>query len=140
MPVIDYTSVRRLIETFLNDNYSSTVIQYENTYVDVVNVSEYISINDVTSDTYPTDMGGGTITVHGAIVIQIYTELGSGTQRGREIASELTDLFKSESLSGLNLTVPEFNSFGQVEGADYYQHNLTIPYVYAYGATELDAC
>ncbi len=139
MAIIDYTTVRRYVENYINDNYTTTPVQFENTSIDVDVVKEFISITDVTGET-ESMIGSLAILTHGGIIIQIFTELGAGTNRGREIASELANLLNSESFSNFNFTTPQFESFGQVEDADFYQCNLTVPYVYAYGAEEFEVC
>ena len=140
MPIIEDTTVRRYVEKLCNDNYTATPIQHENTTLDVSEETEYIAVFDSTDTAEAFGIGGQEILVHGAIVVQIFTELDEGTDRGREIASELTQLLNSESMNNFNFATPQFDSFGQVEDVDFYQHNLTIPYVYAFGAEEFDDC
>jgi len=134
--MIDFTTVRRLVETFLVDNFTTVPIQLENEHINVENITEFIALTDIGVDTE--DMGSGTnvLRVDSNLVIQIYTELGEGVQRSRAIASELVTLLSTFSFDALTFTTPQFDTFGQVKDTDYYQQNLTFPYTYFFGDGE----
>jgi len=139
--MIDYTAPRRAIEVYLNTNFTTVPIHFENVAVDdsVDLTSGYIAITDTGTESISMGMQEEVTHVNGMVVIQIYTVLGSGTQTSRSIASELETLLAGEDLSGLQLGEPVLESFGQVDGADFYQQNLTFPYQFFYGQSE-DAC
>jgi len=127
-----------MVEDFIDDNYTSTPIQYENMGIDTDEVSEYIAVTDIQIDTEQIDTD--TVKVEGAIVIQIHTEIGEGTDRGRELGKELATLLEREEMNNLNFKIPIFESVGSVEGTSYYQHNLTVPYAYGYAAATFNVC
>ncbi len=138
--MIDYTEPRRALEMYVNTNFSAVPVIFENVAVDEsVDLSGgFIDFTDLGGSNVKMDISGDESQVKGNIVIRIYTPLGSGTQQGRQIASTLDTLLKGQTLSGLHLMEPVFESFGQVEGADFFQQNLTFPYQFFYGQTESD--
>ena len=136
MSIIDYTVVRRKVEEFFDEEFSMVPIEKENTRINVDKTPAYISLTDISGDAESLGIGMDAFKVTGAFVIQIFTPLGKGTEQSRSIASSLADLLNNKDLSGFTFLTPELNAFGQVEDADYYQLNLTVPYVFAYGADE----
>lgn len=133
--MIDYTSVRRSIETYLATNFTAVPIQYENTHIG--EVKEFIALFDQESMSDQSEMGSDVVIVHGGLIIQIFTPLGEGSQRGRELASLLSNMINTLETDVLRFETAVLASIGQVEDADYYQQNLTIPYTYAYAGDEI---
>ncbi len=135
MGMIDFTVARRLFENYLKLNFTTVPIQNENTRIES-GTEAYIALTDVGGESQSMGMGTDIFRVDGGFVIQIYTPLGSGTEQSRELASELAELLVNANLSGFTFTTPQLDTFGQVEEADYYQQNLTVPYVFFYGQDE----
>jgi len=136
--MIDYTAPRRAFEMHIDTNFAMVPVVFENTKPNQNLSGGFIDFTDLGGSADLMEMGGDVSSVKGSIVIRIYTPLGSGTQQGRQIATALDALLKGQNLSGLELGVPVFESFGQVEGADWFQQNLTFPYQYFYGQVESD--
>lgn len=138
--MIDYTAPRRALEMYVDTYFSLVPVAFENLSLDEsVDISDgYIDFTDLGGSNVKMDISGDESQVKGLIVIRIYTPLGVGTQAGRQIASALDALLKGKELSGLHLGEPVFESFGQVEGADFHQQNLTFPYQFFYGQVESD--
>ncbi len=135
--MIDYTAPRRALEMYLDTNYTLTPIKFENVELSEDITGGFVAVNDIGTESNTLEMGGGnTFLAKGILVIQIYTVLGSGTQQGRLIATNLSTLLAGQDLSGLLLEEPVFESFGQVDGADFFQQNLTIPYQFVYGQAD----
>ena len=132
--MIDYTSVRRSIENHVRDNFTEVDVQYENTRIP--EADEYVALFDQEGDAEVTEIGGGVSMVKGGIIIQIFTQLGDGTDRSREIASILTNMLNGLQTDVLTFGSAVLASIGQTEGIDYYQQNLTVPYTYAYAGNE----
>ena len=137
--MIDFTKPRRALEMYLNTYFTTVPIQFENVQARGDLTDGFIALTDVGSSNQTMGMGETVSSVRGMIVIQIYTPLGNGTQSSRTIATSLSTLLGSKTLSGLNLEEPTLESIGQVDGADYYQQNLTFPYQFFYGQSD-DAC
>lgn len=122
----------------LDSNFSMVPVVFENTRVQQDRTGGFIDLTDIGMSNRIMGLGEDVSSVEGSIVIRIYTPLGSGTQLGRQIATALDTLLKGKNLSGLELGVPVFESFGQVPEADLFQQNLTFPYQYFYGQIESD--
>lgn len=133
--MIDYTSVRRSLETHIADNFSEVPVQYENRRID--RAKEFIALFDQEADSLVSEIAGGVSMVTGIVIIQIFTELGTGTERSREIASILANITNGLQTDVLSFQSAVLSSIGQVDGIDYYQQNLTIPYTYAYAGNEI---
>lgn len=138
--MIDFTAPRRALEVYLNTNFTTVPVKFENVNIDnsVDLTGGFIAMHDTGTDSLGTGLQETVALVKGMIVIQIFTALGSGTQTSRSIASELETLLAGEDLSGLQLGEPVLESFGQVDGADFFQQNLTFPYQFFYGQVESD--
>lgn len=132
--MIDYVFIRELIETFLEENFTTVPIQFENLTID--DVEEYISVEDTNDDSEQLGSGIEAYRVYGAITIKIYTPLNTGTERSKQLATELTTLLTKKEVSTFTFSVPILSSFGQVKDSSHYQQNLTIPYTYIYGQNE----
>ena len=135
--MIDYTVVRRLFEQYIATNFTEVPVQYENTRLHTE--SEFIAVFDQEADAEQMGMNETSFLIRGLIIIQIFTALGSGTQRSREIATKLSSLLNNASIGALSFEVSSLTSVGQVDDADYYQQNLTVPYSFFYNAIE-DNC
>ena len=119
---MDYVDVRREIEVYLNTNFTLAPIQFENTTIDATTEFIALTISDATAE--PPAMGSSSTLISGLLTIQIYTELGVGTQRARELYDKLKLMLLGVNVDGLSFQAPVHSSFGQVEGANYYQTNL----------------
>jgi len=135
--MIDYTAVREEIESYIQDNFTTVPVVFENTDLkskDTTHITVYDE--DVTSDNLGMGEPGSLIT--GLIVISVFTKMGIGTELGRTIASELATLIEaytgSIDFQSIILTSP-----GVGEGSYFYRHNLNIPYQYIYGQ-QVSAC
>lgn len=133
MIAIDFTTFRESVESYLDENFTSMKIQFENTYRKDKKPFIYVVDQNYTSESM--GCGEDISNVKGALIIQIYSVKGTGTVLAKKAATELTSLmsdYQDES-DNLNFSNPVLASFGPVDGAEYYQHNLTIPYQYFYG-------
>ena len=121
--MIDYTEIRRIVEAHLATNYTTTPIWYENT--PGPQADEYIAVQDDTISVR--DMGDGVLVV-GQLIVDIYTPIGIGTERGREIAKELAAIFGRKDIEGIHFDEPELRSSGGDPKAPHYHQYLTIRY------------
>ncbi len=131
--MIDYTTVRETVEVYLNANFSTLPIRFENTLLEANN-SGYVDIidTDITSSTMDMSVGE-TKLVEGLLSINIFTQAGSGTELAREAASSLVGLLDDMNVS-IEFKSATFMSIGLVEPEKHlYQHNLSVPYSYIYG-------
>ena len=136
--MIDYTAPRRALEMYVDANFNMVPVLFENIKPNRDLDGGYIDFTDIGTTTENLGMGEDVYSVRGQIIIRIFTPLGSGTQKGRQIATALDTLLTGQDLSGLKLEVPLFESFGEQPGVDWFQQNLTFNYQYFYGQVEGD--
>lgn len=135
----DFTELRRTLENFLNTNFALCPIEYEN--LELENKSDlraWISVHDKSSVSESTGMGESTYYLGGIITINIFTQLGIGTNEARILANGLSDLFNSTEVSGLNFQTPEL--YTGPENKKWYQHKLIIRYTTVMGQEDSDGC
>jgi hypothetical protein len=129
--MIDYQSVRYTLEKLITLNFAEVPVQLENTRIDD-DVPEYVSVNIQDVDSDPFDMDGDIYLVQGLLILGIYTKLGSGIERSRELASMLNMVILTAADSTITFGTPTLTSAGQVEDANYYLQNLNVQFQYVY--------
>ena len=86
--MIDYTEPRRALEMYVDTNFTTVPVAFENLAIDpsLTDITGgYIDIVDIGSSNQKMDLVGDESQVIGFIAIRIYTPLGGGTQKGRQI-------------------------------------------------------
>jgi hypothetical protein len=63
----------------------------------------------------------------GVIMIQIFTPLGSGEMTARDLADEVTDIYRGAMLSGFRFGEPSISRTGP-DGEGWFMATATIPY------------
>ncbi len=135
--MIDFTTIRRTIETELNDNFSTVPIMFENVGMpDQTDQDEFIAVEDQASFSEGTGLGDTVTHLGGVILIKIYTTRGEGTQRSRVIATELATLLADQQLTDISLQEASLHTAGDVDGSEYFLQVLQIPYSLLYGQNE----
>jgi hypothetical protein len=132
--MLDYTTVRATVEKYIGDNFTTVKVLFENTYLESVD-EEHIAINEDDTESTSLEMNSSVRQVDSSLFIDIYTKRGIGTEKAREIASELVTLLEAMD-SGINFREPIFSSDGAVDGAKLYKHVLIYPYTYIYGQAD----
>lgn len=124
---MSFSSVRATIETHISDNWTATPVAYDNVDLDTSGLSEYISINLVEGDNVQATLGDiGTYQAVGVLVIMIFTDKGIGSSRARQLADQLSSLFRGSKIDGMTFKVPSAKRI--IYGSDYFQYNLSIPF------------
>ncbi|RLI52832.1 MAG: hypothetical protein DRP09_17140 [Candidatus Thorarchaeota archaeon] len=125
MALIDFTSIRQTIETYLGDNFTTVPIKYENVGA-FEDVEEYIALRD--KATFATSMGMAETQQHtgGVVLIDIFTARGIGTQRSRTIATEIANLIANQVVDVMNFGEASLHTGIELEG--YFQQVLQVPY------------
>lgn len=136
--MIDYTEVRRAVETLIKDNFVLLPLILENTTKRFEN-KPHVEVTDQPGSQHSMEMGSGVALNDGTISIHIYTEAGSGTNLARASASFLIDLFQTSDLQ-LQTESAEFISGGYVKDTNLYVHVLKLPYSYFYGQDDANSC
>lgn len=132
--MLDYTEQRRLVESYIGDNFTLCPIKFENLPLpttDGKGPTSYIAIFDKPSFAESTGMGETSAHKGGIVVVQIFVPLNTGTQLTREIAQSLADLLESTAIGGIHFDVSEL--YAAPKSDSWYQSNLQIPYVMVSG-------
>lgn len=137
--MIDYTSVREDLETYLSNNFTECDIVFQNMQP-VLEMSEFIVVSDTTVDSSFTSMGSTDQLVTGLVSILIYTPLNTGSGRSRSIASSLATLLSGLQYQSLTFAEPELHSVAIDDKSVYFQQNLQVPYTFAYGDHQISDC
>ena len=122
---MQFEQSRSDIESFLNDNWSYTDIQFDN--VSFNPGDEYI--RPTIFDGESSKISLGTYGAHrrvGVLIVQIFVKKNTGTSRSKVLADYLSGLFKDLKLSDIQFESPTLIRVGQTEG--YHQENFQIPY------------
>jgi len=137
--MIDYTYVRRTIESYLNDNFTECVIQFENVPLSHDNPSELIALSDSNVDSVQAAMGDQGQICTGLLVVSIYTTLNTGTERSREIADVLSGLLAQQNIEGIAFRDTELKSIPAHPDDVYFLQQLYVSYIWGYGS-QIDSC
>jgi hypothetical protein len=132
--MIDYSDIRRLIESRIASGFTLLPYQRENTFISPPD-SEHIEVTNTDMQSEQAAMGSTSRKITGTLVIEIFTRSGTGTDLARKAATSLCTVLSGEdSIPSVTFTGgAELIPVGHKEGSTLYQHNLTIPYIYQYG-------
>ena len=131
--LIDFTITRQIIETYLRDNFTECPVQYENVPLSEDDPKEFIAVFDKVNTNSTDTLQATSSPCTGVIIIQIFTKLGTGTQRAREIGSILNALFGDKTISNINIQNGALFGIPTDPKAVYYQHNINFEYNFIYG-------
>lgn len=129
--MIDYTELRGLVEGYIGKEFRTLPVIYENTFTGPEEEHVEISLDDVSGSTEA--IGSSKYFVTGLLIVEIYTKKGNGTQKAREVASELSALIYPDCIPGVYFEEKIFNSVGPIAETNLYKHILTVSYSYLYG-------
>jgi len=131
--MIDFTVIRKVVETVIVNNFTECPIKLENSYLATKDIPEWIAVFDKTNYSDTTGMGEETYLLNGIVTVQINTKLNTGTERAKEIAKSLSDLFNSKEIEGIAFHNPELYNAPETE--HWYRHHLVIRYTTIMGQT-----
>lgn len=132
--MLDFTSIRRIVEETFSNNFSACPVKFENTTLPKAvgkAPKEYIAIFDNPAYSDSTGMGETTYLNAGIVIIQIFTPINTGTERSRAIAQLISDFLSSQSIEGMEFGTPELHPAPKNDS--WYQQNLNIPYTVVMG-------
>lgn len=131
----DYTVVRQVIEGHIAANFTTLPIVYENVGLTDTTAEHIKIIDEGEIVVTPVAMGSDVKMAESEVVIGIFTALGTGTLKARQIASELDALF-NDDIAGISFKERAFKTVGEREDSPFYEHNLIVPYVNFYGQND----
>jgi len=123
------TVITEVNKTIAN-GYVTTPVAYENAPFDNASVKEYISVlvEPSITDQMTINNVNGTYRLFGRVKLEIKTQSESGTLTNANIASELTNLFLSKNINGIQFRIPSYTPFGIEAG--YFQGVVYIGFYY----------
>jgi len=127
--MLDYTEVRRSIETLLDTELTSLTVIFENTKLSDTKQA-HVTLTDADVKSEKLSMTENVYKVTGILTFHIFTESGTGTELARETASEIISLLEASDIAFKEFT---FSSVGKTEENYLYHHKLSAPYDYVYG-------
>ena len=112
------------IESHLNTNYSSTVVDWDNVEFDQLQYSEYLSCFIRPGKANLTSVGGAqrNYARQGQLVLMIFTKLGQGSKRSNEIADTLVSIFQGKQIDDVLFKSFELTNVGQDQ--ERYRQNM----------------
>ena len=122
------------IETYLNDNWTDTVICYPN--VAFTEPTPDIGNNWIRADILPGDgeimsLGtGGRNRQNGVLFINIFTPQRTGMKDSFTISDSLKTLFNRVNIDQIQFTAPNFDLIGRADNNKWLQTGLTFPFYY----------
>jgi hypothetical protein len=136
--MIDYTTIRSDVESYLAGTFNECFILFENLPMPENEQSELIEVFDDIDFTQLSSIGATTQMIEGTIVIHILTPRNTGTERNRQIAVVLSDLLAGKIIGSIQFKEAEYISVVQDTMSVYFQRNLHISYVVDYGGVEVN--
>ena len=127
--MIDFTTTREIVESFISANFTDCPVKYENVGLDAKDLEKWIAVFDRVSVSEAVEMGEDSpFLMGGVIIIQIFTPIGSGTSGGRTIAQDVSDLISQKEIGGMYFLEPELHMAAPTADATWFQMNLVVPY------------
>ncbi len=136
---MSYAEERAAIETEFVANWPHTPVDFENvepvdrlkTARDAGNPWVRLTINNGEADVAA--LGGSTLLYRhtGVITVQIFTEIGIGTEKARDLADKAAAIFRGKRITHNGTTVKCYAATARPAGSTggWYQINVTIPFI-----------
>lgn len=128
----DYTTVRQVVEQTIDEQYSVLPIVFENVKLGSDNAEHITIVDEGEIVVTQLEMGSDIKKAESELVIGIFTALGTGTEKAKQVARDLDNIFNRD-INGIYFKERQLMTVGEREGSPFYQHNLIVPYVHFYG-------
>ncbi len=135
--ITDFTTIRRVAETALSSSYTETDIKYENVGLEL-SVNEFVALRDSAQPSALLAIGQEETHVGGVLLVDIFTEAGTGTQRARVIANAVDIVLGAQEIGPVSFGASALHTVGETKDAILYHHVLQIPYQYISGIDFID--
>lgn len=123
---MSYAAEKSVIEQYIVDNYTSTLIKFENDVM-IEDVSEWVRISIQNASAKQVSLGSNPMFRYvGILFIQVFIKPDIGSGRALQIADEFTNLFRAKRINGILFLVPEIQRIG-ISG-DWYQTNVSVQF------------
>ena len=128
---MSYESERADIESLFSAQWgSTTAICYGNVAFNPDSYAEWVRISLISGSSQEQTIGTPSQPFYrhqGLVVVSIFTPLGAGESRGRVLAQQVTDIFKSRHLNNIRFRSPYLTNIGPA--GSYHQFNVNAPFV-----------
>lgn len=125
---MSFLAEQTTIEDYFTDNWSHTVIAYDNVEFNPKDHDEWVRFVIRPSTARQSAMGD--VPAHryfGNIFVQIFTKSDIGVGRSLTLADYVTALFRSVNISGIQFRTPNVTRIGNMEDG-WFQVNVDCPY------------
>ena len=124
---MSFSSLRSTIESHFSNNWSHTPVEYDNVPLNLDNVKEYVSLVILETKSAQTSLGpDGEYTISGFVVVSIYTARGTGTNRSKQLADYVANIFRGVKIDSTLFFTPSGSKIHNRTA--YFQFNITAPF------------
>lgn len=118
---------RLALSSHLKTNFTTIPIKWENRPFDQ-DIKEFVEIFIRPGKATPTSISNTQISYEriGLLILSVFTPKGTGTDRNKEIADELEELFLKETIGQSTFNESEYIPVGEIE--ERYRGNLLLYY------------
>lgn len=106
----------------------NTKIAWDNVEFDPTGETEWVRVALLPGDAFPAAIGPSAPERNaGVVVVQVFTERGTGAGRADELAEEVKKVFRGAPLAGVRFRVATEVAADRGEGR-WYQRNVQVPF------------
>ena len=124
---MSFVSEKATIEQYVQTNYASTLVKYENDEMNDSSASEWIRVSTQNADAFQASLGSNPLFRYvGVLFVQIFVKPDIGSGRALELADTITTLFRAKRIGGIVFLVPKVQKVGVFK--DWYQVNVSVEF------------
>lgn len=124
---MSFVSEKVTIEQYVQANYASTLVKYENDEMNDSSVSEWVRVSTQNADAFQASLGSNPLFRYvGVLFVQIFVKPDIGSGRALELADTITTLFRAKRIGGIVFLVPKVQKVGVFK--DWYQVNVSVEF------------
>ena len=124
---MSFVSEKATIEQYIQANYASTLVKYENDEMNDSSVNEWIRVSTQNADGFQASLGSNPLFRYvGVLFVQIFVKPDIGSGRALELADTITTLFRAKRIGGIVFLVPKVQKVGVFK--DWYQVNVSVEF------------
>ena len=127
---MSFDTLRRLVETHVNDNWSMTDVAFENIEFTPVIGTPWIDMHIFVGDGFQASLGDTSALNRwtGIIDFSVYVPINTGSSYAYKVAYALVDLFYHYDNNGLTTLTGHSRPIG--EDGEWMRYNVSIPFQY----------
>ena len=124
---MSFVSEKATIEQYVQANYASTLVKYENDEMNDSSASEWIRVSTQNADAFQASLGSNPLFRYvGVLFVQIFVKPDIGSGRALELADTISTLFRAKRIGGIVFLVPKVQKVGVFK--DWYQVNVSVEF------------